>query len=320
MNGRFLVIGTFLVIAPFCGEGQCEPFQNKAKTLFSIEFRPKSNLQMLLELTGMKSSMSEECTIEEINAWVQQHFLRYGERWQEQSNRYEKLRPQLMPLLKQLGFVEPVVPLFKKYRGAIVHGGMLMRVRLRLHFLVEQWKNGVRFSHLYFLSGERPLEVQYENRETFVQADESLLKIKKDWILSEVPTTECEMVRLIWEQSDIPDDMRAEVAVYFIDAPMKMDSKDVLLRPTTDDTIVAWLKTTPPFGRYFAVTEAPYINRQDLVMQTFASPYYTVETVGAGAKQDELMAIFLDELARCIYQIRYNFPTAGGQLREKARA
>lgn len=277
-----------------------------SRLLFNENFQPKPKLLQLLQLAGMETLKESEKNILHINTWAQKNLLRQAERWEEQNNKFEELKPIIKPILEDLGFVDGTTAHFKDYQGAIVHGGLLQRARLRLHYLIEQWQQGVRFTHLYFLTGERPLEPLYENRNTFIQDEECLLKIKTDWQEPlELPKTESEMMQLVWEQSEIPEDMVNQVIVHFIKAPMKKDPKsEKLLRPTTDDTVEAWLKDSPPHGRYLAITNAPYINRQDLVTRTIASDGYCFDTVGSGSTENERMAIYLDEVARLIFQAK----------------
>lgn len=276
-----------------------------SRRLFDENGQPRPKLLQLLDLVGMPSLNGSEPAIVQINTWAQQNLLRQGERWHEQTKKFENLEAKIKPLLVDLGFVDAVSPHFKEYQGALVHGALLSRARLRLNYLVEQWKSGVRFPSIYFLSGERPLEDQYENRSTLKEEGGSPLKIRKDWVEPlEYPKTESEMMQLVWEQSEIPEEMRKTVKVYFINAPMKKDpASGKLLRPTTDDTVEAWLKSGPPEGNYLAVTNAPYMNRQDLVIRAIAPKKYGFDTVGSGASKQEKMAIFLDELARSIFQV-----------------
>lgn len=260
-----------------------------SRLLFDQHLQPRAKLIQLLELTGMEKLNRCEQTIVKINHWAQQNLLRKGERWEEQPDRFEHLKAQLMPLLYDLGFVKATRPSFQTYQGALVHGATLTIVQLRLHYLVSLWKEGIRFPQLIFLTGERPLEPQQENREAFNQ-------IGKNCKMGDMPKTEREMMEVVWEQSEIPDDMRRGVKIQFVDAPMKKDH-----RPTTDDTIIAWLKTTPAKGRYLAISNAPFTNRQDLVIRSIA-PEYDFDTVGPGVENVPVkMAIFLDEVARCIY-------------------
>lgn len=279
-----------------------------SRLLFDENHQPRVALLKLLELVGMEPLNGPKKAIVQINDWAQKNLLRQGERWQEQTNRFEELKPQIKPLLSELGFVDALFPHFKEYEGVIVHGALLPRARLRLYYLVEQWKQGVRFSHIYFLSGERPLEVNQENERTFMDDSKSPLKIRKDWSAPlEFPKTERGMIQLVWEQSEIPEEMR-KVKIHFINAPMKEDAKgERSIRPTTDDTVKAWLQAVPPppHGRYLAITNAPYINRQDLAVRTdvraIAPCKYSFDTVGSGVGEQEKMIIILDELARFIF-------------------
>jgi hypothetical protein len=280
-----------------------------SRLIFDENYQPRFKLLQLLKLLGMEELNPAEEAILQINQWTQKNLLRQGERWQEQSNKFEKHSSKISSFLDELGFVKATLPHFKNYQGAIVHGAQLSRVRLRLDYLIKQWEKGIRFSYLYFLSGERPLDEQQENTNALLSDSDSLLKIRKNWLKPlEFPKTECEMIQLVWEQSEVPEEMRQQVYVYFVNAPMKKDSKsEKLLRPTTDDTVEAWLKCIPPQGRYLAVTNAPYTNRQDLVTRTIAPQGYSFETIGPEASEQTKSVIILDELARFIYQIKQRY-------------
>lgn len=277
-----------------------------SRLLFDENHQPRVKLLKLLELAGMDPLNQSEKAVLQINGWAQKNLLRQGERWEEQTGKFEALKPKIKPLLSELGFIEASSPHFDKYQGALVHGATLSKVRLRLHYLVEQWKQGVRFPHVYFLSGARPLDPQQESADLLMQDKDSPLIIRRGWTMPEqLPKTECEMMQFVWDQSEIPETMRREVQTHFINAPMKKDPKsEKLLRPNTDDTVVYWLKENPSPGRYLAVTNAPYTNRQDLVVRALAPKNYGLETIGPGVNEQETVAILLDELARCIFQIK----------------
>ena len=53
------------------------------------------------------------------------------------------------------------------------------------------------------------------------------------------------------------------------------------------------------------ITNAPYINREDLAIRTIAPSEYGFDTVGSSAREQEKMVIFLDELARFIFQVNH---------------
>lgn len=276
------------------------------RLFFDEMYQPRAELLELLKLVGMDPLNQSEDAISQINKWAQENLLRQGERWIEQPNQFEKLRPHIISLLSKLGFINATAPHFKKYQGALVYGALLPRVRQRLHYLIEQWKLGVRFSHLYFLSGERSLTNLYENKNTFVKDDESNLKIRKEWIVPQkFPKTECEMMKLIWEQSEIPKGMRQEVKVFFINATLKKDSKNgELLRPIREDTVKTWLKLDPPEGCYLGITNIPYNNREDVILRRLAPQKYCFDMVGCNLNRKEKVTVFLDEVARYIFQIK----------------
>lgn len=275
----------------------------KYAKLFSANLMPAPSLLRLLKIVGFndKGALSWE----QINEWTQKNLLRNNERWDEQTNQFEALKEEIIPLFEELGFLKGALPSFALYQGAIVHGASLPTIRSRFHYLVEMWKAGVRFDTLYFLSGERPLNFSFEGEEMLLSDAQSPLKIRKGWQIPKImPKTECEMAKIVWDQTEIPDDMRQSVSVFFIDAKMKREALPGMpSRPNTEDTVYEWLKTIPLEGRYLAVSNAPYILRQDAVMQKTAPLQYLIETIGYGWNGGTKMAIILDELARMIYQI-----------------
>lgn len=284
--------------------------QGHSCRLFDAKGRPRAKLLRLLKIVGMEGDLDAmERPLEQINAWAQKNLLRQGERWERQTSDFEPLKSEIVPLLKALGFVEEVPPSFQRYEGALVHGAALPRLRSRLHYLIEQWRCGVRFSELYFLSGERPLMESERSLEALTTSDRSPLKIRSDCSPpSYFPLTECDLARWVWEQADVPEDFRDRVQVYFINAPMKRHPVDrTLLRPTTDDTVEKWLESQPPLGRYLAVSNSPFILRQDLVVRKIASERYCLDSVGNEIGEEEQVAVLLDELARTIFQTKACF-------------
>lgn len=217
-----------------------------------------------------------------IYEWSQQ-FLRKGERWEIQDSKLETKRADIMPLLKAMGLVDAKNPAFMTYTGAIVHGALLSTMQKRLEYLVDQWKAGVRFNHLYFLTGERDIIPEHE----------SYLSIDKN------PKTEYDLAIILWEKTPLPEDMRKQVILHFINA-LKKDA----MRPNTVDTVISWLSENPPKGRYLAVSNAPYIVRQDLILRSLSPIDIEIDTIGYAAKSDEKIAIFLDEIARILYFLK----------------
>ena len=140
-----------------------------------------------------------EKVLVQINDWAQKNLLHQGKKWHGQINRFEELKPQIKLLLSELGFIDTVFPHFKEYKGFFIHGALLPRGRFLLYYLVKQWRQeeGVRFSHIYFLSRKRLLK---ENKTIFLDDSKSPLKIRKDCSVPlEVPKNEREMIQLVWK-------------------------------------------------------------------------------------------------------------------------
>lgn len=272
---------------------------------FAANHQPPQALLKLLQLVGMDTSQTSPPSIQTIKDWTQKNLIRNGERWEQQITEFELLKPDLILQLKKLGFTDPIYPSFNCYQGAILHGALLPTVRFRLYWLVELWKQGIRFTDLYFLSGQRPLHTEIENLDAIRTDTNTVSKIEDGWVrINTVPTSESEMMQCVWEQAQIPPEMRCQVRAHFISAPMKISNEaGTLVRPNTEDTVIEWLKTFPLYGRYLSVSNAPYVRRQGLITQMLANENYLIDPTGPGIKGNEKMAILLDELARFIYTI-----------------
>ncbi len=252
---------------------------------------PLERLVSILEITGMENLNDKEPILDQINTWAQKNLLRREERWDVQTNQFEKLAPQLRPLFTELGFVEMVSARKKSYQGAIVHGASIHTARMRILYLDSEWRQGVRFPCIYFFTGDRPIT---------------------DWEKSFTSAkTEKEMIQQLWNELDISADMKNQVHVHFLASPMRLNPENnKLLRPTTIDNVKDWINTSPPPGNYLAVSNAPYILRQDFIIKVLTSEKYEFETIGPRAQEDEKMFIFLDELARLIHCFKQLSPAA----------
>lgn len=253
-----------------------------AKLMFDEHGHPCPELLQICYLTGMPPLDPHQQALQQINAWAQENFLRYHERWDTQTRRFDALAPQLLPLLDQLGLTQAHFPSCKQYRGAIVLGATLARVRLRLEHLVELWQQGIRFDDLYFLSAERPLV-----------KEETLA----DYPLPPQILTESQMMCYVWEHLTAADIMKKSLHVHLICSAMKN-----MVRPNSIDTIQDWLCSSPPPGHYLVISNAPHIYRQDFAFQARIPEIYSIETVGPKT-QTENMVLLLDELARLIFDL-----------------
>jgi len=261
--------------------------------------RPLEELLELLEI-------EHDGTLDSVVGATQKEWLRPAgkERWEVES-RHEEKREQIMPLLEQLGCVHELLPSQKNYMYGIVLGALVSRVRTRFAFLIEQWKKGVRFEELVFFGGQRPLHSELESAEILFDLNNKDLPFSPDWQLQgEIPKTEAQMMRMVFDQADLPEDFKKQVRVTVVDAPMQKKSDGTLRRPNTNDTVQEWLRTNPKPGTCLLSSNQPYAGRQHSVACTILPETFVVETIGAAAQNDLPIVIYLDTLARWLYQER----------------
>jgi len=130
------------------------------------------------------------------------------ERWQI-ADKYIDRRSELLPLLRRIGCIDEVKPKKRDYDYALFLGCALFRARKRLAHLIKLYKQGIRFNSIVVLSGQRPLDNGIESREELLMGDESILPIRRGWrSTGEMPKTEIDMIRLLFEQTGLPDGMR----------------------------------------------------------------------------------------------------------------
>ncbi len=225
--------------------------------------------EALLELLQVLE-VPHDGKMEGIVAATQHRWLQKGkERW-EFEERYLDKREAAFPFLERLGCVESVFPAKNAYTYAIVLGGYASRVKARLDFLETLKKNGLRYERLLFFTGER-----------YLDPSENMGDLK----------TETEMMLSLY-----PD------PVIVIDTPQQRGADGVLRRPNTADTVRAWLNTNPLPGTCLVITNQPFVPYQDEVLRTELPAEFPFETVGPKAEEETLFALYLDTIARWLYQ------------------
>jgi len=271
----------------------------KSEILNSNGTPTKNLLNLLTEL-----KIEHDGTLAGIVNVTQKEWLRPAgkERW-EVTGKYINQKDILLPLLTNLRLIGDIKPTQSFYDYALMLGAITTTSRQRLANLISQWQQGVRFKKLIFLAGQRPLNPEIESKEILLDKDNKHLPFRKDWKFNNnLPKTETEMMRLIFDQADLPEEMK-KVEVVFVDAPMKKDAQGNFVRPTTPDTINEWLKTNPLPGSCLAISNQPYVGYQNSTLKTILPPTFTVETIGKKvAIQTIKIPVILDALARWLYQ------------------
>lgn len=269
--------------------------------LFTKQGYPQPALSQLLQKCNIQHDNSLASIVEQ----TQKQWLRpTGVERFNMSDAYADRKQELKPLFKDLGLVDDKIPTKKHYRYCLVHGASLLNIRARIACVVKLWLNGIRFDQLVFLTGARDLDPIKEDIKTLTDRTQTLLPIRVDWQLDEknLPKTETDMVKLVYEQAILPAELR-KVPMVIIDAPKQVAQDGSLRRPNTENTIKTWLDKTPDPGLCLAISNQPYVGYQDSVTRTILPAEFELETVGLSMPESqESVALWLDSLARWLYQ------------------
>lgn len=197
------------------------------------------------------------------------------ERWEMQELNPEA-RAFVLNWAKKMGLFDEWAPSQRSYDRALILGATTSRMALRLNYLTTLWKQGFRFREVVFLTGMRPLDPR---------VDEMALGYKD----------ESEAAVGLWESSDLKG-----IPIRFISVPTSPSG-----RPTTEDTLFAWLNESPEPGTCLFVSDQPFCGYQFAVIKKILGDEYPFEMVGPGIKDlshPAAGAIVLDSIARWIYQ------------------
>ncbi len=269
----------------------------KKHSLLQEQGKPTQQLLGLLEVLDVHH---DDDTLPTIVGATQKAWLRKGERWEMQQGKEEEIRDQLMPIFKELGFVDEVCPQITDvpYDNALLLSNVAPDVRLRWAHLKYLWDQGTRFNKVVVLSAAIPLLPVYESKEVLLTENKGILPFRKSWEFDGVlPTNQTEMIDFIREQSDLPTAWD-RIPQVWIDTPMKTNGA----RPNTADTVNYWLKDKPKPGTCLSVTNQPYVLYQDSVVRTLLPKEFELTTVGTKAGNDCSVGLYLDTIARTLFQ------------------
>ncbi|MBM3198105.1 MAG: hypothetical protein FJZ58_02465 [Chlamydiae bacterium] len=206
------------------------------------------------------------------------------ERWEMQELDSTK-RTLVLQWADGHGLFSPWTPSTRHYDHAIILGATVGAMQQRLNYLKKLWMTGTRFQSVVWLTGERPLDAYADG--TFDGLH-----------------TESAAARFLWEQADLPPDLRA-LPVVFVEVPMKKVGLSYA-RPTTGDTIVSWLHEHQPSPcTALFVSSQPFCGYQFSVIHTLLPEDIFFDVVGEGVDptlHSSAAAVTLDTLARWIYQ------------------
>ena len=243
-----------------------------------------SNLKDLLTLT----SITCEDNLESIVEATQKKWLRPQgkERWDILELYSPKEVNKIRLLAEGMGFFQEVLPKEKFYDYALVLGATFSSVQDRFSFLIKLWKMGVRFRELIFLAGERTLDPRIEPASIFLETGKA-------------PKNETEMMQYVYDHWKMPKEMK-ELPFQIVSVPFDVKKGR---RPSTGDTIQAWMDLFPKPGKCLFVSNQPYCLYQDLVVKNYLPKSFLFETVGSPVNSSDTSgSVLLDTIARCLYQ------------------
>ena len=220
---------------------------------------------------------------------------------------------------KEMGLYDERKHVLQKYTYAVCHGAFLDGVRANISGIVNLWKEGVRYTSLVFLTGDRTLR-KTPSKDGHA-AEDSVEKLengtryplfKKGWSMPPDAKydSEYDMVRLVWDQTEIPEDMAKalEGKITFVNAPKPPGME----RPGTKDTFRKWLESNPERGTIIASGRSALWPYQQLVGETaLLNTGFGLDTVSPAISQGELttykdriVSILLDTFAKCLFEIQ----------------
>ncbi|HLB40758.1 MAG TPA: hypothetical protein VJJ83_03130, partial [Candidatus Babeliales bacterium] len=214
-------------------------------------------------------------TLKAANALAQAQLLRdeKSERWHTQAATTVRARMQteragIMADLKQLGLINEVPPAKNKYTYALVMGATISTVKQRLEYLTKLLQAGYVFDNIVLLGGERPLNPNELTKLAELTAPATI-------------TTEATAMQFIYDA----EPTLKQHQVLLINAPMTKKADGTLVRPNTDDTVIAFAKSAPAVahpGACLVISNNPYIIRQTAVVKRLL-PQDKFPTDGAGS-------------------------------------
>jgi len=281
-------------------------------------------------LVSMKADLEEHCpTSKELftnfdgsakvaNAICQNCFLRPAgkQRW-EIADSYASMRERLMPFFSTLRMTQTVYPDRTQYDVILINGSTIPAMRMYLAYLETLWTQfGIRAPKIVLLTGKRKLDPVHDSEALLFDDTTAGVTFRGDWKRPEkMPEYESEAFQILWDQMILNDSLH-NTEVVLIDAPEKWDAKrETYKRPTTIDTVDAWLETNPAPGKYLSISGNPFIQYQDATFRIelekngFVKQGATLETVGPARPSITSTAIYLDTIARWLYTV-YQYKSA----------
>lgn len=288
----------------------------RSTLLFDADNQPTSVFaEFLKEIEIPGTNLSE------IDSALQKRFFQKDPKTQQPMERWDLKEvevgcsvDQIKQHLTACGFTKETRPNNKTYTYAAWPGALLPRAKVRLDDIIATWDNGVWWEQTIVFGGKRPLQPE---KEGFVpccvalglsQGHPFFTEAERFW-RTRNPQTELDMMTFLWAFAFLKYGKRhnpQNQPVIFVDAPMKPPLKESgpPVRPTTEDTVLEWLKSNPKPGSVLLSSGAPYgMAMDEALWMLLESHGYTVETFGHVAPELPIENL-MREVAGCVHCIR----------------
>jgi hypothetical protein len=267
--------------------------------LFSCVSTQKTQIQAPLKQLMRLTGLGESNNVNDVVTLTQAHWLRpKGSERFDLSTNLIKLKPEIKNPLEALGLIDEVTVSQTNFDYLLLLGAAYQSFDSRVKFLESAVHKGLRFKKLVLLGSLRPLD---ENAERAL--------MKGQGFLDPLPTNEIEMMELLLARSSLSS--LKDLQIVRVASSMKKLADGTIVRANTRDTIVDFAKSGQSPGNCLAISNQPYVLRQDLVIRGVLKEPWQILTVGPKAQEDLPEATFLDELARYLYESREYLKSIG---------
>lgn len=216
----------------------------------------RQELALLLELFGIPT---EGMSLVDLRDLTMARWVSKGrERWElpEVTLADRVLRAEFWQLVNELPMYGEIRPTDGRYRydHVLVLGGSLYPQDRKNELVVRLWQQGIEFGAIAHLGGDRKLNEERESILTLGTQQSGGLPIMAGWNESWVERylTEADMLKALWERSELPDEMYAIPTSY-----IGSEARDGF-RANTGDTYKDWLAMCPTGSRVLVVSISPH--------------------------------------------------------------
>lgn len=250
---------------------------------------PTQLLQDIFKITETQGVETLETAIEQSKfKWIRPKKL---ELWHAYSILDNTQRCALIKKIKDSDLAKEKMPKKQHYDVVIVLGAATSRVKARIEFLLKLYKMGIAWDKVYLLGSTRNLKIGNGT-------DQQIARILES---NGISPTEIEMVKYIWQETEMPESLRA-IPIQSIQADAHSDGT----RAELTDTLAELLKVVGDVqGKNFLfIANNPFICFLDAeAKRALEKSGVNVETVGEEMKAESMENV-LDAVVRCLINMQ----------------